>query len=304
MAFPASLVDYMETIYTPELAAKLRQKYNLSTDSAYPQLAEMDGMLYTQAYHSSTNSFSEEFQFTDLQCNESGTVIVSYQSSSTPFLHSNVVEAGTITFRVMERGGWRIASLDSGYKNLAPVFPRLEATDVTVTGKDWCLTHIDELTLPRYQELASAGAKAASEESTHLNIGHWYTLSLNGISYFFYRKDAPTNNDEAFAIAVTSPDYPLSGGARVGMTVEELLTLYPTLAKTKLVFEDPVFETQYGPTMYSFRADQFPPAFLAEYEYAYIALTEKDYPGLPICIAFLIKNGVVSAITEYMPTAN
>jgi len=299
-----ALIDYMETIYTPELAAKLRKKYYLSADSDYPFLTEMDGVLYTQVYHSSTNGFSEEFQFTDLQCNESGTVIVSYQSSSTPFLYSNIVEAGTITFCVTERGGWRIASLDCGYKNLAPVFPQLPATDVTVTGKNWCLTHIDELTLPRYQELANAGATGVSEESTYLNIGHWYTLSLNGISYFFYQENAPVNNDEAFAIAITSPDYPLSGGAKVGMTIEELLTLYPALAKSPLVNEDPVFEAQYGPSMYGFRADQFPPAFLKEYEYAYIALTEKDYPGLPICIAFLIKNGMVSAITEYMPTAN
>ena len=127
---------------------------------------------------------------------------------------------------------------------------------------------------------------------------------MDGISYFFYQENAPTNNDRAFAVAITSPYYPLSGGAKVGMTAEALLTLYPDLAKTELVYEDPAFETQYGPTMYSFRADQFPPAFLAEYEYAYIAVTEKDYPGLPICIAFLIRDGMVSAITEYMPTAN
>lgn len=299
-----SLIDYMETIYTPDFAAELRQKYYLNADSDYPLLTEMDGMLYTQAYHSSTNGFSEEFQFTDLQCNESGTVIVSYQSSSNPFIYSNMVEAGTITFRVMERGGWRIASLDCGYKNLAPVFPQLPATDVIVTGKNWCLTYIDEITFPRYQELANDGAKAASEESTYINVGRWYTLSLDGISYFFYQANAPSDNEEAFAIAITSPEYPLSGGAKVGMTVEALLSLYPTLAKTNLVYEDPAFETQYGPTMYSFRPDQFPPAFLNEYEYAYIALTEKEYPGLPICIVFLIKDGVVSAITEYMPTAN
>ena len=190
------------------------------------------------------------------------------------------------------------------YVSSHKTFPRLTEKDVTVTEKNWCLTHIDELTLPRYRELASAGAKAASEESTYLNIGHWYTLSLDGISYFFYREDAPTSNDEAFAIAITSPDYPLSGGARVGMTVEELLTLYPDLAESPLVNEDPIFEAQYGPSMYGFRADQFPPAFLAEYEYAYLALTEKEYPGLPICIVFLVKDGVISAITEYMPTAN
>lgn len=190
------------------------------------------------------------------------------------------------------------------YVSSHKTFPRLTEKDVTVTVKNWCLTYIDELTLPRYQELANAGAIAATEESTYINIGHWYTLSLDGISYFFYRENAPINNDEAFAIAITSPDYPLSGGAKVGMTIEELLTLYPALAKSPLVNEDPVFEAQYGPSMYGFRADQFPPAFLEEYEYAYIALTEKKYPGLPVCVAFLIKDGVVSAITEYLPTAN
>lgn len=111
-----SLIDYMEAIYTPDLAAKLRQKYYLSADSDYPLIAEMDGMLYTQAYHSSTNGFSEEFQFTNLQWNGSDTVIVSYQSDSTPFVEPNMVEAGTITFEVTV-DGWRIAALDWGYQN-------------------------------------------------------------------------------------------------------------------------------------------------------------------------------------------
>ncbi len=110
-----SLIAYMETIYTPDFAAELRNKYNLSADSDYPLLAEQDGVLYTQAYHSSTNGFFEEFQFTDLQQNGSDTVIVSYQSDSTPFAEPNMVEAGIITFKFTE-GGWHIASLDWEYK--------------------------------------------------------------------------------------------------------------------------------------------------------------------------------------------
>lgn len=259
----------------------------------------------------STKNYSQPYEITSIHMTSVDTIEVKFLIPESKSL--DIYTEATVDFTYdFTKEVWNVSyfkEIPPDYLSNVAAFPRLAATEVTVTGWNYgngslVLTYLDEAALPRYQELANAGATGVSEESTYLNIGHWYTLSLNGISYFFYRKNAPINNDEAFAIAITSSHYPLSGGAQVGMTVEELLTLYPDLAKSPLVNEDPVFEAQYGPSMYGFRADQFPPAFLHEYEYAYIALTEKDYPGLPICIAFLIKNGVVSAITAYMPTAN
>lgn len=87
------------------------------------------------------------------------------------------------------------------------------------------------------------------------------------------------------------------------MTTEELLALYPELAKTELDWDDVIFQALYGPSMFNFRDDQFPGGFLKNYDYAYTAYLEKGYDGLPVCIAFLIKDAIVSAITVYMPTA-
>ena len=672
-----SLIDYMETIYTPELAVELRKKYYLSADSDYPLLTEMDGMLYTQVYHSSTNGYTQEFQFTDLQYNGSDTAIVNYQTGGT--IYPNIVEVGTITFRVMERGGWRIAELDYGYKNIAtegifedtpaspptttgpdwynavselmhgntpkntaeaeqsfhsnygdlksiqpsnenghvftisnlvlweeknvvlkdvsldlspyttsfvwrengiyyeeangevyvvfsptldeakggtgmveyqvllatipqvgsgnytircygnpesPLvlggyhtysttkidnliylgeschgdtfytinidtmellslrhvndalytqaesylaqcglgtefalsshvvcktgdytvfsadvsysfdnsptyftvyhaydgselvgkvifrhqipfydaineshvnamyismddvvtmakeqfekfcdsknynqpceitsihmtsfesmeveflisesdnfevytegtvdftynftsqtwsvssfretppdyltsfleFQEIAAEEVVVTGKDWCLTFLDETELPRFQELMDAGGKLSTEltDSRFPEEGYQYTITLDGIGYYFYSDSAPEQNHQAWNVYILSPDYPLSGGAKVGMTVEELLTLYPELAKSSMDYDDPLFNAKYGPRMVAFRDDQFPESFLNKYDYAYTAYLNKGRDGLPVCIAFLIKNNRVGAITVYMPTA-
>ncbi len=339
--FPSydALIGYVKDICTEKHADELCRRYWLLDLNVLPNIGVLSGKAYTKQFQSTP--YPEHFEVTDIKENIKKYYDTTLSATIRFTEGTNPYYWGILTFAKQE-DTWYVAEItlhrhpmdvsptpttspldrheelppwsdedynfandsDSGYENHTPAFPQLEATDVTVTGKDWCLTYIDELTLPRYQELTNAGAVSAVEESDYLNVGHWYTLSLDGISYFFYREDAPTNNDRAFAIAITSPDYPLSGGAKVGMTTEALLTLYPDLAKTELVNEDPAFEVLYGPTMYSFRADQFPPAFLTEYEYAYIAVTEKDYPGLPICVAFLIKDGMVSAITEYMPTAN
>ena len=68
-------------------------------------------------------------------------------------------------------------------------------------------------------------------------------------------------------------------------------------------YKDPVFAAKYGPSMFNFRDDQFPESFLKEYEYAYVAYLDKERDGLPVCIAFLIKDNRIGAITVYMPTA-
>lgn len=78
--------------------------------------------------------------------------------------------------------------------------------------------------------------------------------------------------------------------------------VYPDLAKTALNWDDSSFSARYG-NHFSFRDDQFPESFLANYDYAYTAYLEKDQDGLPICIAFLMQDDIVAAITVYMPTA-
>ena len=151
--------------------------------------------------------------------------------------------------------------------------------------------------------LAKAGGSIATEASDSINIGQFYTIVLDGIHYFFLGEDASDNNAWAWNIAITTPDYLLSSGAKVGMSAAELLNLHPALAKTELTQYDPVFTAKYS-NHFAFRDDQFPESFLKEYDYAYTAYLDKGRDGLPVCIAFLIKDNTVAAITVYMPTAN
>lgn len=205
-----------------------------------------------------------------------------------------------------EKGAWYVRfyrEYPPDYLAALGAFPALAAEEVIVSEKNWNLAAIDEESLPRFTELVSAGGKVTGEASDSINIGRFYTVSLDGIEYFFLGEDASTRDDRAWHLAITTPDYPLSGGAKAGMTTEELLALYPDLAKTELDWDDIVFQALYGPSMFNFRDDQFPESFLAKYDYAYTAYLEKGHDGLPVCIAFLIKGDSVSAITVYMPTA-
>jgi len=185
-------------------------------------------------------------------------------------------------------------------------FPKLTAEDVVVTGKDWCLTFLDETKLPRFKELMDAGGKLSSEliDSRFPEEGSHYIITLDGIGYYFYSNSAPEDNHSAWNIYLLSPDHPLSGGAKVSMTEQELLALYPDLAKTTLSGDDPAFNGTYGSDWFAFRNDQFPESFLKEYDYAYTAYLDKERDGLPVCIAFLMINGQVGTITVYMPTAD
>ena len=182
-------------------------------------------------------------------------------------------------------------------------FPTFPTRDAVVAETGWNLTFLDELYLPSYSQLKDAGATFETEIADNHNIGTFHTAALNEILYFFVEEDADDRDAHAWHIAITSPDYPLSGGAKVGMTESGLLALYPNLAKTNLTYDDPVFAANYGPSMFNFRDDQFPKHFLAEYDYAYVAFLDKGRDGLPVCLAFLIKNNQVGAITVYMPTA-
>ncbi len=183
-------------------------------------------------------------------------------------------------------------------------FPTFPSEDAIVAEKGWDLAYVSNTEQMRFRSLREAGGIVVAEPSEWVNIQKWYSGTLDGICYFYMGETVAERNDDAWNIAITSPDYPLSGGAVVGMTEEELLKLYPDLAKTELSFMNADILALYDLSVWAFRADQFPVSFLAEYDYAYVACLEKAPDSLPHCIVFLIKNNQVGAITVYMPTAN
>ncbi len=220
----------------------------------------------------------------------------------------NVYTDGNATLEYdFAKGAWYVRfyrEYPPDYLAALGTFPTIAAEEVIVSELNYNLAAIDEEALPRFSELTRAGGKVIGETSDSINTGMFYTISFNGIEYFFVGDQSSSRDDRAWHLAITSPDYPLSGGAKAGMTTEELLALYPDLAKTELDWDDVIFQALYGPSMFNFRDDQFPASFLKKYDYAYTAYLEKGHDGLPVCIAFLIKDTTVSAITVYMPTAD
>lgn len=109
---------------------------------------------------------------------------------------------------------------DSVYRETPPdylssyaSFPTFPAGDAVVAKTGWDLTFLDELYLPSYSQLKDAGATFETNAADNHNIGMFHTAALNGILYFFVEEDADKRNTHAFHLAITSQNYPLSGGA-------------------------------------------------------------------------------------------
>ncbi len=107
-----SVIDYMETICTPAYAETLRNKY-LHLNSDDPLWAEVNGVLYTQYYSSSTWNDPGSFRFTDITIVDSNRVRVGYQGYQNSLI--NVRVSGTIDF--VSDNGWRIDSITTIWGN-------------------------------------------------------------------------------------------------------------------------------------------------------------------------------------------
>lgn len=252
-----------------------------------------------------TKSYTGPYEITSIHMTDAYTISVDFQITEVEAFDIYTEGTFEITYD-FEKKDWQISSYHEttpDYLSSMASYPTMPSSDVVVLEKNWNLTVLNEIELPRFQTLARAGGNITPEASDSINIGQFFTIALDGIQYFFLGEDAPENNARAWNIAITTPDYPLSGGAKVGMTAAELLAQHPALAKTELTQYDPVFTAKYS-SHFAFRDDQFPESFLAEYDYAYTAYLDKGREGLPVCIAFLIKDNTVAAITVYMPTAN
>lgn len=185
-----------------------------------------------------------------------------------------------------------------------PTEPVIAAKDCLLSESDLALTDVvSRELLPDYPSLAAAGAKITMESCDGM-WESWYSAELNGIVYFF-PDYALSEYDNPITFAAIGADAALSGGAAIGDTEDALLALYPQLVKTELssAEADSDFSNVYRPSV-SFRPDQFPAGFLAQYDYGYYALIDTgESDCLPVCAVFLIKDGRIAAITAILPTA-
>lgn len=145
--------------------------------------------------------------------------------------------------------------------------------------------------------------------------GVWYMVLIDGVEYYYGAYDS--GEAELFGYAVFDGRYALTNGISVGMTMAEALERYPNLAVVDFAGKElnPGITGHqgwngmayprssegmdeawaYGGTDYAW-TDQFDCVMIADVE------TEtKD--ALPVYAGFLVKDGVIAAITFYHPTA-
>lgn len=306
------------------LEGYVNSQYIRITDGSYP-----DGIVQTQT---STEEIDSFFTFTDADFPRGGFVseknvrvrkgpgydyaIMSYinPSTSVEIQAQETAKDGALWYKIsyFQSNTLHIGYVDAQYiwvdalspeelqNRISPTkpdnsFPIVAATDFIITDKNWNLAKYgDVLSLPTYSELEAAGAR--------ITPGDWYQVALDEIIYFF-PEYAVSENDRATHLALCWPNHKLSGGAYAGMLVEDLLKLYPNLAKTSLNNEDTAFIESYS-SFFAFRNDQFPEIFLDHFDYALVALIQSKSDALPVCVAFLIQDEFVNTITTYLPTAD
>lgn len=149
-------------------------------------------------------------------------------------------------------------------------------------------------------------------------LGTWYIIEINGIEYYYGKYDDDTSEKMYFwGYSIISDQYSLDNGLSVGMTKEELLSEYPSMAIVDL--DENI--TKNGVTGHQgWSGVAYPHSYIgmdSEWEYAgkdYVWTDEFDYimiadidlgepDTLPKYLGLLMENDTVAAITFYYPTA-
>ncbi len=148
--------------------------------------------------------------------------------------------------------------------------------------------------------------------------GTWYTVSIDGVEYYYGQYDSEDAEEaECYGYAIISENYSLQNGITTGTTMEEVLEKYPNMAV--MDFEGNYLDKgvtghmgwngiayprslsgmdenlEYDGKYYEW-SDQFDCVMIADIE-----LEVED--ALPVCLALLVKDNMVAAITFYYPTA-
>lgn len=147
------------------------------------------------------------------------------------------------------------------------------------------------------------------------STGTWYTIHANGIEYYYALYDHNKREEQLFGYSIIDEQHVLNNGLAVGMTVEEVLQLYPNIVA--IDFEDN-YVFREGTRFMGWNATAYPRSYIGEddsYEYDgkdfywhnqydYIMIADVVQPDtLPVYLGLLIKDDVVTAITFYYPTA-
>lgn len=146
--------------------------------------------------------------------------------------------------------------------------------------------------------------------------GIWYIVTVDGVEYYYGRYDFSADRTELFGYAIVSGEHSLSNGISVGMTQNEVIELYPAMAM--LDMENNILNGVVGHMGWNAAAYPRSPAGMDEelqyadgeeyhwdnqFDYVMIAEVEQTSDTLPVYVALMMKDDIVSAITFYYPTA-
>ena len=140
--------------------------------------------------------------------------------------------------------------------------------------------------------------------------GVWHIVSIEGVEYYYGKYDFDEDKEaEFFGYAIFSDSYSLHNGITVGMTMEEILGQYPNMAvmdfEGNYLGQEIVYmgwDTSVYPHSYIWQeggkdyqwSDQFDCIMLADIDLGTAA-------ARPVCLALLVKDGAVAAITFSCP---
>ena len=148
--------------------------------------------------------------------------------------------------------------------------------------------------------------------------GTWYIIVVDGVEYYFGKYDYQETEDiVSYGYSIISDKYSLANGISVGMTEDEILKSYPNMAiidfKNEYVHKEITGHQGWNGTAYprsyigidsDWDYDGEDYYWTNQFDYVMIAdidMSEQD--TLPVYLALLIKDNVITAITFYYPTA-
>lgn len=124
------------------------------------------------------------------------------------------------------------------------------------------------------------------------DAGVWYSVTADGVEYLYAKYDGE-ENIQLFSWALRDSSHKLGNGIHVGMTEEEVLRVCPALAEAD-------FSGEGWP---AWNRCAYPEHWSDEFDSMLVADVEDNKDNIPVFLAVMMKDGVVRALTFYMPTA-
>lgn len=128
-----------------------------------------------------------------------------------------------------------------------------------------------------------------------MGSGVWYSVMVDGVEYLYGKLDEDPFHKgyELYSWAVWDESHRLANGLQVGMTREEVLEICPNMRA--IGFESEGFPAWNGTA--------YPEHWTDAFDGILTANIEDGIDNLPVCLALMMKDDKVLAITKYEPTA-